>query len=360
MRRRAARRAAPVRDRGIAIFPLVRNNRWDIVGSDTRNARAISAVLSPATVFNVTPPPLEGQRRVADVKISRGRSSVRGSARSTAGVRVVGTARSWSCAARSVDGAARPAHGSGHVVSQAPRPGAAVPGPPGRGLVDRILTQSSPDPTAGERMRPGPPRSAPRARPRHRRLPTPGTAPASSIAVRPEGPELQPATRACGAATRSRWPRRGCRSRGRRSRRSQSFDSMNGPSVTSTCPGSPARWGHRRAGRSRSPMRRFPGSRVLNPFSIVCDRPRWLPFASTRRPDRRRRTSGTSSRRAPCSMVEVRRSGTRPIRRWERILGDGFSTSGAIDEGRSDIQPYGATDNPVRPPAGRRGPTRTG
>jgi hypothetical protein len=32
---------------------LVRNSRWDMVGSDTRNARAISAVLMPATVFNV-------------------------------------------------------------------------------------------------------------------------------------------------------------------------------------------------------------------------------------------------------------------------------------------------------------------
>jgi hypothetical protein len=38
----------------LAIFRLVRSSRWDMVGSDTRNARAISAVPSPATVFRVS------------------------------------------------------------------------------------------------------------------------------------------------------------------------------------------------------------------------------------------------------------------------------------------------------------------
>jgi hypothetical protein len=37
----------------LAILRLVRNSRCERVGSDTKNARAICAVLRPATVFRV-------------------------------------------------------------------------------------------------------------------------------------------------------------------------------------------------------------------------------------------------------------------------------------------------------------------
>ena len=71
---------------------MVRNSRWDMVGSETRNARAISAVLRPATVFSVNATrPFEGKSRVAAGEdqpqpvIGLGRSGLRGSTRDRAG-----------------------------------------------------------------------------------------------------------------------------------------------------------------------------------------------------------------------------------------------------------------------------------